>query len=90
MSTKQHNIYTDTPLVPYLIAEQVAGHYQNTEMVEYLVERAERHYRDNEHFRKCINNKRYDPREQLRVFMEHWKKAKDQFNKFKKQTHGTH
>ncbi len=82
-----HDIYTDTPLLPHLIAERVADH-MDEDMVKYLTERAEKCYEHSEHFRKCINNKRYDPREQLRVFMEHWKKAKDQFNKFKKQSHG--
>ncbi len=87
MRRKQHNIYTDTPLVPYLIAEMVAD-LGDEEMVKYLTERAERHYRDDEHFRKEINSRRHDPRLYLKMFMEHWKKAKDQFNKFKKQTHG--
>lgn len=79
---KQYDIHTDTPLVPYLIAERVAD-LGDEEMSTYLTERAERHYRDDEHFRKEINSKRNDPRQYLQMFMEHWKKAKDQFNKFK-------
>lgn len=83
-----HDIYTDTPLLPHLIAERVADQ-GDEEMVKYLTERAERHYRDSEHFRKGINSKRNDPRQYLMMFMEHWKKAKDRFNKFKKQSHGS-
>lgn len=83
-----HDIYTDTPLLPHLIAERVADQGDEN-MVKYLTERAERHYRDDEHFRKEINNKRKDPRQYLMMFMDHWKKAKDRFNKFKKQSHGS-
>jgi len=76
---KKHDIYTDTPLLPHLIAEQVADQ-GDEDMVKYLTERAERHYRDNEHFRKEINNKRKDPRQYLMMFMDHWKKAKRAFD----------
>jgi len=79
MSTKQHDIYTDTPLLPHLIAERVADQ-GDEDMVKYLTERAERHYRDDEHFRKEINNKRKDPREYLMMFMDHWMKAKRAFD----------
>lgn len=83
-----HDIYTDTTLLPHLIAERVADH-MDEDMVKYLTERAERHYRDSEHFRKKINDPKRDMRDVLKMFMEHWKKAKDQFNEFKKQSHGS-
>lgn len=63
----------DTALVPYLIAEQVTD---NIEEQDYLVERAERHYRDNEIWRKQLNKSK-DQREFLFSFMEHWLKAKN-------------
>lgn len=76
---KAHNINTDTPLVPYLIAEKVMDRKVKIEVYNrigsLLVERAERHYADSEHFRKQINNPRKDCRKVLAMFMDHWLQA---------------
>lgn len=37
-----------------------------------LVDKAEKIYKHNEHFRKELNNKRFDCRYTLEMFMEHW------------------
>lgn len=63
-------IYTETPLIPYIIAEQVAG--RNEEAVTYLEKKAERIYENNGHFREQLNKKGYDQRETLKMFMAHW------------------
>ena len=63
----------DTALVPYLIAEQVTN---NVEEQDYLIERAERHYRNNEIWRKQLNRNK-DQREFLFSFMEHWLLSKN-------------
>lgn len=60
----------DTALVP---AEQVTD---SIEEQDYLVERAERHYRDNEIWRKQLSKSK-DQREFLQSFMEHWLKSKN-------------
>lgn len=77
----QYSIH-NTEVVPYLIAEQVAG-ANNTDAVTYLVERSERHYENNQHFRKLINNKRKDSRVTLSNFMAHWLQAFNKFNQLK-------
>ena len=61
----------NTAVVSYLIAEQVTD---NLEEQTYLVGRAEEHYKDNEIWRKQFNKAR-DPRDFLKVFMEHWKEG---------------
>lgn len=74
-----HDIYIDTPLLPNLIAERVADH-GDEDMVKYLTERSERHYRESKHFRKKINDPNRDMLDVLKMFMEHWKKAKRVFD----------
>lgn len=61
----------DTALVPYLIAERVAG-YDNKEAVDYLENKAETIYQHSKHFRDSINDKRKDSRDTLAMFMAHW------------------
>ena len=58
----------NTEVVPYLIAERVTD---NREHQNLLVERAERHYKENEIWRKQFNKAR-DSRDFLEVFMNHW------------------
>lgn len=65
---KAHNI-NNTAVVPYIIAEKVTD---NREQQDLLVERAERHYKENEIWRKQFN-KAKDQREFLEMFMNHWK-----------------
>ena len=60
-----------TALVPYLIAEKVAGG-NNTPAVEYLVERAENCYKYSLHFRCQLHKRGADSRVVLSMFMEHW------------------
>lgn len=83
----KHNINTDTPLIPYIIAERAVWNVleekhkelspeQCSKVVEaispQLIERAERHYSNDAHFREGINSPKYDPRYYLEMFMEHW------------------
>lgn len=51
---------------PVEINEIVSNLYQ------ILVDKAERIYKNNEHFRKQLNKKRTDCRYTLEMFMEHW------------------
>lgn len=65
-----HSIH-NTAVVPYIIAEKVAGR-ENEKAVTYLVKRAERVYEGNLHFRTLINNPYKDCRKILATFMSHW------------------
>jgi len=58
----------NTAVVPYLIAEKVTD---NREEQDLLVSRAERHYKDNETWRKQFNKSK-DCRVFLETFMNHW------------------
>jgi hypothetical protein len=58
----------NTAVVPYIIAERVTqDHYQQ----DLLVDRAERHYRDDATWRGQFNKAR-DSRDFLEMFMNHW------------------
>jgi len=78
-----HSIH-NTAVVPYLIAEKVAG-AENENAVTYLTKRAERHYEGSMHFREQLNNPLKDCREVLRAFMEHWLMAYSKYNSLKTQ-----
>lgn len=84
---KTWNINTDTPLIPYIIAERAVWNvleYGKPELMPNecaaivdnispaLVAKAERLYVLNEGFRKSINDKRKDCRYTLEMYMEHW------------------
>jgi hypothetical protein len=60
-------IETDTPLIPYLIAERLT---REPDKVRYLCERAERHYQQGRQFARRLRGAR--SREWLYAFMEHW------------------
>jgi len=76
------NSIHNTPVVPYLIAEQVAG-AENENAVTYLVKRSERHYENSLHFRSQIDNPHKDCREILKAFMGHWLMAYSKYNALK-------
>jgi hypothetical protein len=84
MKPQEHDI-NKTALVPYLIAEQVAGR-ENEKKVNYLISRSERQYKNSPHFRQQINDNRKDCREVLAMFMRHWLQAYDTFNSLKQTT----
>jgi hypothetical protein len=64
-----HNIHT-TVLVPYLIAEKVTD---NLRIQTILIEKSEKVYAKNETWRNQLNTSA-DPRQFLKMFMEHWMK----------------
>ena len=68
---KDNTDINNTAVVPYLIAEQVTD---NIEEQDYLIDRAERHYKDNEIWRKQFNTAK-DQRQFLKMFMNHWKES---------------
>ena len=77
-------ISEETVLLPEIIAEQIT---QDKEEVLYLVSRAERHYKNNEQFKKSITARGNKGRDNLYMFMDHWLQAlrlkKRQFTHFK-------
>jgi hypothetical protein len=77
MTQSIHN----TALVPYLIAQQVAGNDEAA--VTYLEKRAERHYENSWQFRLALNNPHKDSREVLASFMRHWLQAYQKYNGLK-------
>lgn len=69
------NIHTDTPLVCYIIAEMACeneGVEASKYLVDYLTERAERHYSKKMEFYRRINDQTKDQRKTLLSFMQHW------------------
>ena len=62
-----HNINA-TVLVPYIIAEKVT---ENPRVQTLLIEKSEKVYSKNEIWRNQLN-KSNDPRQFLKMFMEHW------------------
>jgi hypothetical protein len=67
--TATHNI-NNTVLVPYLIAEKVTD---NLRIQTILIEKSEKVYAKNEVWRNQLNTSA-DPRQFLKMFMEHWMK----------------
>jgi hypothetical protein len=76
---KDNTDINNTVVVPYIIAEQVTD---DIEEQDYLISRSEKHYKDNEIWRKQFNTAK-DQREFLKMFMKHWKKSYN--NQTKKQ-----
>lgn len=58
-----------TSVIPEIIAEQIT---RDDEEIKYLVSRAHVAWTHSTTFRKTMTSARYDPRAQLRVWMEHW------------------
>ena len=69
---KERFIDQDTPILPWLIAEQLGA---NQDEVEYLCNRAHRHYNQSKTFRKAIRAGGNNGRDKLIVFMDHWLQA---------------
>jgi len=76
---KDNTDINNTAVVPYIIAEQVTDDIGEQ---DYLISRSERHYKDNEIWRKQFNKSK-DQRQFLKMFMEHWKESYNK--KIKKQ-----
>lgn len=82
-SKPKYDIYNETPLLPEIIAESVAGDHlakgnitpdEFQPLVDHLVERTNRHYGTNEQFRKTMKSS--GGRDSLYAFHNHWTQAK--------------
>jgi hypothetical protein len=65
-------ISEETVLLPEIIAEGIT---QDKTEIEYLVNRAEMHFKNSDHFRKSITAKGNKGRDNLYMFMAHWIEA---------------
>lgn len=66
-------ISEETALLPEIIAEGIT---QDKSEILYLVNRAEMHFQNSDHFKDLIKNQRGSKgRDNLYMFMEHWLKA---------------
>lgn len=69
-------IETDTPILPYVLADQVAGEYPGPlrrELADHLAIRANAVYAHSKQWAKAIRAS--GGRDTLYAFMEHWAKA---------------
>lgn len=73
-------IADETALIPEIIAECIT---QDKNEISYLVNRAESHFQNSDHFKKAITKHGNKGRDSLYTFMDHWLKAFRQYRELK-------
>ena len=69
-----------TPIIPETVADSLT---KNRIEADYLVNRAEIHFQNSDHFKKAITKPGNKGRDNLYMFMDHWLKAYRQYRELK-------